>query len=210
MAKLIESKCKQCRRMNEKLFLRGERCFGAKCAMVRRAYAPGVHGKTRRRGGLSEFGQQLKQKQRVKRFYGTLERQFKKYFLQAEAQKGDTRENLLRRLEMRLDNVVFRLGWGKSRATARQMVNHGHLLINGRRMTIPSYQVEVGDIISLKEKIKKSKLMENLAATLKKHEEPKWLLSDKEKIEAKVVSAPGADELGDLTRVGLIVEFYSR
>lgn len=196
--------------MGEKLFLRGERCFSPKCGMVKRAYGAGAHGKSRRRGGLSEYGQQLKAKQRVKRFYGTLERQFKKYFLQAEAQKGDTRENLLRKLETRLDNVVFRAGFAKSRPAARQLVNHGHILVNGRRVTIPSYEVKAGDMIVLKDRIKKSRLMENLATELKKHEEPKWMLLNKENFELKIVSAPGAEELGDLTPVGLIVEFYSR
>lgn len=139
-----------------------------------------------------------------------MERQLKRYFREASLQKGDTREILLRKLEMRLDNVVFRLGWVKSRAAARQLVSHGHVFINNRRVTIPSGGVKAGDIISLKEAIKKSKLMENLAVVLKKFEPPSWLVLDKEKIEGKVIKQPGVEGLGDLAPIGLIVEFYSR
>jgi small subunit ribosomal protein S4 len=178
--------------------------------MVKRAYPPGVHGKTGRRGGLSEYGRQLMQKQKVKKIYGIFERQLKKYFNEAQVRKGDSRENLMRRLEMRLDNTIFRLGWVKSRPAARQLVNHGQVLVNGRRVTIPSYQVKKGDIVALKEKIKKSKLTENLTASLKKYEPPKWLLLEKEKIEGKVLASPDTEDLGDLTPIGLIIEFYSR
>ncbi len=214
MARLIDPKCRECRRAGEKLFLKGERCFSQKCAMVKKAYPPGLKGAQRRGAGsrrsFSEFGQQLKGKQRIKKIYGVLERQFKKYFKESLKGKGDTRENLMRRLEKRLDNVVFRLGWVKSRAAARQLVNHGHVLVNGRRLTIPSYRVEINDVISLKEQIRKSKLMENLAISLKKYEAPRWLALDKERVEAKVVSEPNLEDLGDLTSIGLIVEFYSR
>jgi len=210
MAKSTSPKCRQCRRAGEKLFLKGDRCFTQKCAMIKRAYPPGVHRKVSRRGGLSEFGRQLMQKQRIKKIYGILERQLKKYFDEAQVQKGDARENLMRRLEMRLDNVIFRLGLMKSRSAARQLVNHGQVLVNGRRVDIPSYQVKKGDIISLKEKIKKSKLTENLSANLKKYETPGWLVLEKEKIEGRVLNAPEGSDLGDLAPVGLIVEFYSR
>ncbi len=189
--------------------MKGERCSSPKCAMIRRPTRPGMHGGKRRRAA-SEYGQQLLEKQRVKKIYGILERQFKRYFREAQAQKGDVRENLMRKLETRLDNVIFRLGWAKSRSAARQLVNHGHVWVNGKKLNIPSYGVRLGDAISLKEKIKKSKLTENLAVTLKKLEAPKWLFLDKEKIEAKVLSAPTVDDLGDLAPVGFIVEFYSR
>jgi len=139
-----------------------------------------------------------------------LERQIKKYFREAQAQKGDSRENLMKKLEMRLDNVVYRLGWMKSRASARQLVNHGQILVNGKRVDIPSFQVKTEQVITLSNKIKKSKLMENLATSLKKYEPPKWLVLDKEKMEARILGAPDADDLGDLAPVGMIVEFYSR
>ena len=182
--------------------------------MVKRAYPPGVQGrrasgKKHRRAG-SEYGQQLVQKQFIKRMYGVMERQLRKYFNESLFQKGDTRENLIRRLEMRLDNVIFRLGLAKSRASARQMASHGLVLVNGKRVTIPSYQVKAGEVITLKEKTKKSKLTENLAVVLKKYESPSWLFLDKEKIEGKVLSPPGLDDLGDLAPLSLIIQFYSR
>ena len=213
MARTIGAKCRQCRRAGEKLFLKGDRCFSQKCAIVRRAYAPGLHGAQRkkgRRGGSSEYGRQLAGKQKMKRLYGIFERQFKKYFLEASRGKGDNRENLMKILEKRLDNVIFRLGFAKSRAAARQLVSHGHILVNGRRLNIPSYSVKVGDALALKERIRKSKLFENLASSLKKYEAPKWLILDKEKLEAKVINEPTAEDLGDLASIGLIVEFYSR
>lgn len=209
---MIDAKCRQCRRSGEKLFLKGERCFSQKCAMVKRPYAPGALGAKRKKGrrGFSEYGQQLAEKQKIKKFYGVLERQFKKYFLEASRGKGDTRENLIKTLEKRLDNVIFRLGFAPSRAAARQIVNHGHITVNGRRLDIPSYSVKVGDILGLKEKAKKSKLFENLPAFLKKYETPRWLVLDKEKLEGKVNNEPNAEDFDDLTSIGLIVEFYSR
>lgn len=209
MARLTEAKCRKCRRIGDKLFLRGERCFSAKCALTRRAVSSGKKGKGRR-GGMSEFGRQLSEKQRVKMAYGVLERQFKNYFEKAQGEKGDTRQNLIELLENRLDNVVFRLGWAKSRAAARQLVNHGHILVNGKKLDIPSYQVKVNDRISPKEKIKKSKLIEEIIPSLKKRELPGWLGMDPETMEAKVSGRPSIDDLGDLSSVGLIVEFYSR
>jgi small subunit ribosomal protein S4 len=209
MARLTNAKCRQCRQIGEKLFLRGERCFGQKCAMVKRPYPVGVHGKAHRRAP-SEFGRQLIEKKRVKIIYGILERQLKKYFIEAKSKKGDTRENLIRRLEMRLDNCIFKLAFAKSRSAARQLVNHGHVLVNGKRVSIPSYQVKIGDVISLKEKIMKSKLTDDLINGLKKHEAPKWFLLDREKAEAKVLEAPGVDDLGDLAPISMIIESYSR
>jgi len=210
MARLTGPKCRQCRRAGEKLFLKGERCFLPKCAMVKRAYPPGAQGNKKRRGGASEYGRQLAQKQKVKKVYGIFERQLGKYFDEAQAQKGDTRENLIKKLETRLDNVVFRLGWMKSRSAARQLVNHGHVLVNNRCVNVPSYQVKKGDVISIKEKTKKSKITENLVASLKKYEAPAWLLQEKEILEAKVLGLPEGEDLGDVSSLGLIVEFYSR
>ena len=210
MANLIDPKCKQCRRSGEKLFLKGERCFSLKCAVAKRPYPPGMTGKNTRRGGLSEYGRQLMQKQKVKKIYGVLEKQLKKYFKEARAKKGDARENLMRTFEMRLDNVVFRLGWAKSRAAARQLVNHGHVTINGKRVSIPSCQVKKGQVIGLTERTIKSKLTENLLAALSKQATPTWLVSEKDKFEAKVLGAPTGEDLGDIAPIGLIVEFYSR
>lgn len=210
MANLIDPKCKQCRRAAEKLFLKGERCFSPKCAVAKRPYPPGMTGKNTRRGGLSEYGRQLMQKQKIKKIYGVLERQLKKYFKEARAKKGDARENLMRTFEMRLDNVVFRLGWTKSRAAARQLVNHGHVTIGGKRVSIPSYQVKKGQIIGLTERTIKSKLTENLLASLSKYEAPTWLVRQSDGFEAKVLGSPTSEDLGDITPIGLIVEFYSR
>jgi len=210
MANQIDPKCKKCRRAGEKLFLKGERCYLPKCAVSKRPYPPGLTGKNTRRGGLSEYGRQLMQKQKIKRIYGVFEKQLKKYFREARAKKGDARENLMRAFEMRLDNAVFRLGWAKSRAAARQLVSHGHVLVNGKRVSIPSYQVKKGQVIALTERMNKSKLVENLLASLKKYEAPTWLAQSADKIEARVLGEPTAEDLGDMTPIGLIVEFYSR
>jgi len=210
MAKIIDPRCKQCRRAGEKLFLKGERCFSPKCAVTKRPYPPGTTGKNTRRGGLSEYGRQLMQKQKIKKIYGVFEKQLKKYFNEARAKKGDARENLMRKFEMRLDNVIFRLGWAKSRSAARQLVNHGHVMIGGKRVSIPSFQVKKGQTISLTERTNKSKLTENLLAFLKKYEAPNWLVQESDKIEAKVLGEPAGENLGDIMPIGLIVEFYSR
>jgi small subunit ribosomal protein S4 len=211
MGRLIDAKCRQCRRSGEKLFLKGERCFLPKCAIVKRAYPPGAQGnKKARRGGNSEYGRQLAQKQKVKKIYGIFERQLKNYFDEAQTQKGDTRENLITKLETRLDNVIFRLGWMKSRSAARQLVNHGHVLVNNRPVDVPSFRVKKGDVISLKEKINKSKLVENLVTSLNKYEPPVWLAQEKGVLVARVLGLPEGEDLGDVSSLGLIVEFYSR
>ncbi len=178
--------------------------------MTKRPYPPGNQGKNTRRGGSSEFGRQLTQKQKIKRVYGVFERQLKKYFIEARAEKGDARENLMRRFETRLDNVIFRLGWAKSRAAARQLVNHGHVKVRGKRVSIPSYQVKKGEILTLTDRTNRSKLTENLLAALAKHETPTWLLREKDKFEAKILGAPMSEDLGDISAIGLIVEYYSR
>lgn len=209
---MIDSKCKKCRRIGQKLFLKGERCFTPKCPMVKKPYPPGIHGKRRgkRRTALSEYGKQLKEKQRIRTTYGILERQFKRYVKEIMAKKGDKRQLLLRKLEKRLDNLVFRLGLAKSRSSARQLVSHGHILVNQKKVNIPSYQVKVGDLISLKKKSQKLPLFENLKTSLKKQEIPSWLSLDKNKLEARVISEVPTDQSRDLQALGIIIEYYSR
>lgn len=207
----IFPQCKKCRRAGQKLFLKGDRCFGPKCAMVKRPDPPGIHKKSRsRRGSGSEYGRQLAEKQKIKVMYGIRERQFKKYVKKAMEAKGDTREILMRTLEMRLDNVVYRLGLAKSRTMARQLVNHGHVLVNGKKISIPSYEIKKGQTVALKEKIKKSSLMADISTILKKYETPAWIALDKDKIEGKILNIPTTADLGDLALIGQVVEFYSR
>jgi len=201
MAKLL-AKCKLCRRAGEKLFLKGEKCNTQACPFIRRSYAPGQHGRIPRR--LSEYGLQLREKQKAKRIYQVNERQFKNYFKKAEKMKGVTGENLLRLLEMRLDNVVYRLGFSSSRAQARQIVSHGHILVNGRKVNIPSYQVKVGDKIALKEKSRKS------FPILKVEKLPSWLSFDKKTNEGKVVDVPVRGDIDFNIAEDLIIEFYGR
>lgn len=154
MARYTDASCKLCRREGQKLFLKGERCYSNKCAIARRPYAPGQHGSQRKK--ISEYGLQLREKQKAKRFYGVLEKQFRKYFEMANRMSGITGVNLLQLLETRLDNVVYRLGFGTTRAEARQLVNHGHFEVNGKKVNIPSYLVKVGDVITVREKSRKS------------------------------------------------------
>ncbi len=205
---IIDSQCKKCRRAGQKLFLKGERCYGQKCAMVRRPYPPGVHGKARRR--FSEFAQQLSEKQKVKRVYGISEKQFSNYFKEVLRQKGDKEELLVQKLERRLDNAVFRLGWADSRRMARQIVNHGHILVNGRKLDIPSYQVKEKDVIKLKQRSGKLALFQDLKTKLKKQEIPAWLDLDKQKIEAVVKGYPSKDNFDKVGELNRIIEFYSR
>jgi len=206
---IIDSKCKKCRRAGQKLFLKGERCFSQKCAMIRKPYIPGLHGKSRRRG-LSEYGQQLIEKQKVRHVYGISEGQFKNYFKEIVGQKGNKEELLANKLESRLDNVVFRLGWAQSRSLARQIVNHGHILVNQRKVDIPSYQVKKGDIIQIREKSKKLSLFRDLKITLKKYETPAWLSLDKQKLAGEIIDQPKVADLGKIGEIGMIIEYYSR
>jgi len=205
----LNAKCKQCRREGEKLFLRGDRCSSAKCAIIRRNYAPGVHGQkmTRRMTG---YGVQLREKQKAKRLYGVLETQFRNYFQKAKKTKGDTSENLVKNLETRLDNVIYRLGYARSRSMARQMVSHGMFTVNDKKVNIPSFSVRPNDIIKIKENKASKKVFENLKDKLKKHETPSWLSIDASKLEGKVLSTPEGDELKQIFDPKLIVEFYSR
>jgi small subunit ribosomal protein S4 len=209
MGKRLEAKCKQCRREGEKLYLKGERCFTTKCAMVKRPFKPGQHGPTSRTRP-TPFGTQLREKQKARNAYGLMERQFRGYFEKASAMKGNTGEILVRKLEARLDNVVFRLGFGKSRALARQLVSHGHVLVNGSRVTIASFQVKPGDVVSLSKGALASKLLANDAQRMEKHQAPGWLHVDLAAHSGKVVSLPEGEDLKQGFDPRLIVEFYSR
>lgn len=208
MGRRTGASCKLCRRAKEKLYLKGEKCFSAKCPISRRPYAPGEHGKLPSRMRISEYGLRLRMKQNAKQIYGLLERQFEKYFEQAERGKGVTGSNLLILLERRLDNVVYRLGFGGSRAEARQLVRHGHIMVNGKKVNIPSYRVKAGETISVKEKSR-----DQIKKVLEANPEKKptaWLTLDSDEIEGKILRIPQRDEIDTLIEEHLIVEFYSR
>lgn len=207
MARDLSAKCKKCRREGKKIFLKGERCFSMKCAMIKRPYAPGQHGQSRRMG-LSEYGIQLREKQKVKRTYGLLEKQFRKYYDMASSMKGNTGVLLSTLLERRMDNVVYRLGLAESRNHARQLVNHGHFLLNGIKTDIPSCLLKEGDVISIKND--KGVYFQNLKNVLKNQQVPSWLSLDLQKIEGKVVSSPTLDEIDISSNIHLIIEFYSK
>ncbi len=208
MARYTDASCKLCRREGQKLFLKGERCYTNKCAVGRRPYAPGQHGAQKKK--LSEYGIQLREKQKAKRFYGLLESQFRKYFEIAANKKGITGENLLQLLESRLDNVVYRLGFGTTRAESRQLVSHGHFLINGKRLNIPSYIVNVGDTIDVSEKGKKSPRFKEILDTTGSKVVPKWLEVDQENLKGKVVALPSREDIDLNVQEHLIVELYSK
>ena len=208
MARNIDASCRLCRREGEKLFLKGERCYTDKCAVVRRAYAPGQHGQQRKK--MSEYGLQLREKQKARRFYGILESQFKKYFEMASSKKGITGENLLQILESRLDNVVYRLGLATSRPEARQLVRHGHFTVNGKKVNIPSYLLQVGDVIAVKEKSKNSPKIKSVLDAVGGRIVPKWLEFDAENLVGKVVTLPAREDIDLPVKEHLIVEFYSK
>lgn len=209
MARKTEAKCRQCRREGEKLYLKGDKCLTAKCPITRRGFAPGQHGPTSRTR-LTPYGVQLREKQKAKNTYGILERQFRNYFDKASRRVGNTGEFLVQMLEMRLDNVVYRLGFSKSRSMARQLVSHGHVLVNSKRVNIPSYQVSTGDVVTLKPTIKSSKLFEGATAVLEKHESPSWVSLDSKELSGKVLAKPEGQDLRQGFDPKLIVEFYSR
>lgn len=206
MARYTGAHCRQCRREGMKLFLKGDRCYTDKCAFARRGYAPGQHGQSKKK--LSNYGVQLREKQKAKRIYGVLEGQFRRYYEKAETMRGITGENLLKLLEMRLDNVVFKLGYGASRREARQLVNHGHFLVNGHRVDIASYKLSVGDVITVSEKSRASERFKVFAANPKAL--PKWLSGNVENFEAKVISEPAREDIDVPVNETLIVELYSR
>ena len=189
-----------------KLFLKGDRCYTGKCAIDRRNYAPGQHGASKKK--LSNYGLQLREKQKAKRLYGILESQFRAYYERSERLKGITGENLLRLLEMRLDNVAFRLGYGDSRKEARQLVTHGHFLVNGKKVDIPSYQVSVNDVITVKEKSRQKDLFKGFAENPKTL--PNWLSANPENFEARVIAEPSRADIQVPVNETLIVELYSK
>lgn len=208
MARYTGPVCRLCRREGAKLYLKGDRCYTGKCAIDRRAYAPGQHGQGRKK--VSEYGLQLREKQKAKRIYGILENQFRNYFEKADRQKGITGENLLRLLERRLDNVVFRLGFGSSRTEARQLVRHGHFTVNGSRVNIPSFLVKVGDVVAVTEKSKESPKLKELAENAQSKTAPAWLEKDSNALAGKIVAIPSRDEIDVPVQEHLIVELYSR
>lgn len=206
MARYTGSVCRLCRREGMKLFLKGDRCYTAKCAFARRGYAPGQHGQSRKK--LSEYGVQLREKQKAKRIYGVLESQFRKYYENAERIKGITGENLLKLLELRLDNVVYRLGYGSSRKEARQLVTHGHFLVNGKKVDIPSYEVSANDVVTVSEKSRTTEKFKVFAENPKTL--PNWLTADTENFEGKIVSIPTREDIDVPVNETLIVELYSK
>ncbi|MEG0545549.1 MAG: 30S ribosomal protein S4 [Oscillospiraceae bacterium] len=208
MARYTEAVCKLCRREGKKLFLKGERCYTGKCAFERRSYAPGQHGQSRKK--TSEYGLQLRAKQQARRFYGIQEGQFHKYFLMAEKQKGIAGENLLRICESRLDNVVYLLGWASSRAEARQLTVHGHYLVNGKKVDVPSYLLKVGDTISIKDKSREGEKIKAVLEANASRPVAQWLDKNAETISAKVVSLPEREQIEAPVEEHLIVEFYSK
>ncbi|OCL27814.1 30S ribosomal protein S4 [Orenia metallireducens] len=209
MARYTGPVCRLCRQQGEKLFLKGERCYSDKCAIERRSYGPGDQGRGRR-SKLSDFGLQLKEKQKVRRSYGILENQFKRYFETAEKKPGITGENFLQLLESRLDNVVYRLGFATSRNEARQIVRHGHISVNGSRVDIPSYLVEENDVIAIRENSKGLKRIKEICELNADKATPSWVTVDMEKKEGKVLTAPVREEIDLPINEQLIVEFYSR
>ncbi|MBI5077636.1 30S ribosomal protein S4 [Candidatus Falkowbacteria bacterium] len=211
MARNLDPKCKQCRREGVKLFLKGERCLGSKCALIKRNYVPGVHGPKLGRGGrLTGYGTQLREKQKAKRTYLILERQFKKYFDMAIKKRGDTGKFLFQLLERRLDNVVFRAGMFLSRGLARQFVLHGHFLINGKKVDIPSYQVKVKEKISIAPSSLKKTAFQGLAEKMKGKELSDWLVFDPAALEITVVDSPDLEKSPTAFDLKQIIEFYSR
>ncbi|MFN2363289.1 MAG: 30S ribosomal protein S4 [Halarsenatibacteraceae bacterium] len=207
MAKYTEAKCKHCRREGEKLYLKGERCYSEKCAFERRPYAPGEQGQGRRK--QSEYGNQLREKQKVRRMYGMMEDQFRSTFSSAARQKGVTGENFLQLLETRLDNTVFRMGFATSRSQARQLVLHGHIYVNGSRVNIASYQVEEGDTISVKDASRKKNFIKDVLETNAEYNAPEWVSVNMEKAEGTVVRMPERDDIEHPINEQLIVEYYS-
>ncbi len=212
MARTIGPVCRLCRREGMKLFLKGSRCLTPKCAFERRGYSPGQHGTEGqfKRGRASDYALQLREKQKVKRMYGVLERQFRRYFRAAQRQRGHTGQNLLIMLESRLDNVVYRLGFAESRAQARQLVQHGHFTLNGRRITIPSALVKPGDVIAVREGSLKRTYFKEIRDKLDERGVPKWLSLNPEQLTARVLALPTREDIDPSIKEQLIVEYYSR
>ena len=211
MARYTDAVCRLCRREGEKLYLKGERCFTPKCAVERRPYPPGLHGRQAQfRRRVSDYGLQLRAKQKARRIYGVLERQFRRYLQEAERRRGLTGTNLLILLESRLDNVLFRSGLARSRPEGRQMVRHGHIEVNGRKVNIPSYLVEVGDVIAVRANSQKMPGFRDLGQDLEHRGVPGWLSRNDEMMSATVMSMPTREEIDVAIDEQLIVEYYSR
>ncbi|MCM1989672.1 30S ribosomal protein S4 [Oceanirhabdus seepicola] len=206
MARYTGAVCRLCRREGMKLFLKGDRCFTDKCAFTRRSYAPGQHGQ--RRSKMTDYGVQLREKQKARRIYGVLEKQFRRTYEEASRLKGVTGDNLLMLLEVRLDNVVFKLGYGNSRKEARQLVTHEHFTVNGKKVNIPSYKVKPGDVIAVKEKSRATELFKTYVENPKNV--PAWLESNIASFEGKVVSVPSREQIDTPINETLIVELYSK
>jgi len=209
MARYIGPVCRLCRREGMKLFLKGERCYTEKCAIEKRNFAPGQHGKTRK-AKLAGYGLQLREKQKVKRIYGVLEDQFRRYFEAAERTRGITGETLLQLLERRLDNVIYRLGLSTSRAQARQLVRHGHFLINGKKVDIPSYSLKQGDVVTVLGRSQKNTTIEHAMQEVKGRGIPEWLSFDAAALAGRVASLPTREQINLPVQEQLIVELYSK
>jgi len=204
--------CKLCRREGEKLFLKGSRCLTPKCSFERRSYPPGQHGREKqfRRGRASDYLLQLREKQKARRVYGIMERQFSRYFTQAQQQVGLTGTNLLTLLELRMDNVIYRLGMASSRAQARQLVTHGHVMLNGRRTNVPSALVSPGDIVSVRPQSQRLTYFKEMRQDLDTRRVPRWLVVEPEQLSAKVLHLPAREDIDVSLNEQLIVEYYSR
>lgn len=208
MARYTQAVCRICRREGEKLNLKGRRCVGPKCAIERRPYPPGAT--RQRRVKLSDYGVQLREKQKVRKSYGMLEKQFRIFFQRSAKQKGVTSLNLLRMLEMRMDNMVYRLGFAASKAQARQMVRHGHFLVNGKKVDIPSYQMKVDQVLEAKSSEKTRKLVKENIEMSKGREVPEWINLDQQGLKGSIVKIPEREEIGVRFNEGLIIELYSK
>jgi len=208
LARYTEAKCRRCRREGTKVFLKGDRCYTDKCPFERRPYPPGQHG--RRRKKSSDYESQLREKQKVRQMYGIMEKQFHSYFEKAEAQKGVTGMNLLRLLEMRLDNIIYRLGFANSRDQARQLVLHGHFGVRGKKVDIPSYQVKPGDEITVREKSKKILVIQDAQEVIARRGCPEWLELDSENLKGIVKDVPSREDITFPINENLIVELYSK
>jgi small subunit ribosomal protein S4 len=208
MARYTDPVCRLCRREGLKLYLKGSRCYSKKCSFERRPTPPGQHGVRRRKVG--DYGLQLREKQKVRRVYGVLEKQFRNYFVEASRHSGVTGESLLRALELRLDNAVFRLGFAPSRAAARQLVTHGHFAVNGVPTNIPSYQLKTGDRIEVREGRREREPFKVAKETLRNHQAPEWLVIDATKLSGSVVTPPARDQMPLDLNEQLVVEYYSR
>ena len=209
MARYRDSVCKLCRREGEKLFLKGNRCLSTKCSFERKSYVPGQHGQTRRRR-ISNYGLQLREKQKIKRLYGVLEKQFRNYFKNADKMTGETGTNLMQFLERRLDNVVFRLGFAPSHAAARQLVTHRHFLVNGRIVNIPSFQVTPGDVIQVRDGSRKMEIFSDSIRRIKGDLDLPWLEIEKAKMKGTFIAVPERDQMNIEVNERLVVELYSK